>query len=34
MMERERVELLGINRKLILKYVFKKWNKEVWTGII
>jgi len=28
------LELLGINRKLILKYIFKKWNKEAWTGLI
>jgi len=32
--EREHLELLGINRKLILKYIFKKWNKEAWTGLI
>jgi hypothetical protein len=34
MNEREHKELLGINRKLILKYIFKKWNKEAWTGLI
>jgi hypothetical protein len=34
MMEREYLELLSINRKLILKYIFKKWNKEAWTGLI
>jgi hypothetical protein len=34
MMEREHLELLGVNRILILKFIFKKWNKEAWTGLI
>jgi len=33
-MERKHLELLGINRNLILKYIFKKWNKKAWTGLI
>jgi hypothetical protein len=33
-MEREHLKLLGINRKIILKCIFMKLNKEAQTGLI
>jgi hypothetical protein len=34
MAERQHLELLGINRNIVLQYIFKKWNKEAWIGLI
>jgi hypothetical protein len=34
MRERDNLEDLSIDWKIILKPVFKKWDGEVWTGFI
>jgi hypothetical protein len=34
MMERDHLEELGMDRQVILKWIFKKWDKGVWTGLI
>jgi hypothetical protein len=28
------LEAVGLDRRIILKWVFKKWNVEAWTGLI
>jgi hypothetical protein len=32
--EGEHLEDVGLYRRIILNWVFKKWNGEAWTGLI
>ena len=32
--ERDHLEGLGLGGRIILKWIFKKWNGEAWTGLI
>jgi len=32
--ERDHLEHLGLDVRMILKWIFKKWNGEAWTGWI
>jgi hypothetical protein len=34
LMERNHLEDIGVNRMIILKCIFKKWNGEACTGLI
>jgi hypothetical protein len=33
-MERNHLEDLRVDGGIILKYIFKKWDGEAWTGLI
>jgi len=32
--ERENLEDVGVDESTILKWIFKKWDREAWTGLI
>jgi hypothetical protein len=32
--ERDHLEDSGEDRKIILKWIFKTWNREAWTGLM
>jgi hypothetical protein len=32
--KRDNLEDLGIHRMIILKWLFKTWDREAWTGLI
>ena len=31
--ERDQLEELGVYGEILLKWIFKKWNGEEWTGL-
>jgi hypothetical protein len=32
--ERDHLEVLDVNGRIIFKWIFRKWNGEVWTGFL
>jgi hypothetical protein len=32
--ERDHLEYLGLDERIILKWIFKNWDRESWTGLI
>jgi hypothetical protein len=31
---RDHLDKPGIDRRIILRWIFRKWNREAWTGLI
>jgi hypothetical protein len=34
LMERDHLEDLGVDGRIILRWIFRKWEGEAWTGLI
>jgi hypothetical protein len=32
--EKDRMQDLGVDGRVILKRIFKRWNEEAWTGLL
>jgi len=32
--KKDHVQDLGVDGKIILKWIFKRWNEETWTGLL
>jgi len=32
--ERDRLENMGVDGTIVVKWIFKKWDGEAWTGLI
>jgi len=34
LVERDQLEELGVYERIILRWIFRKWDGEAWTGLI
>jgi len=32
-MEKDHLESLGVDKRIVLKWIFKMWDGKVWTGL-